>query len=408
LKLTPEAIRKLTCPPGKRDHLEPVDEQRGLKVRVTETGAKSFLVAYTTRDGVKRKDPIGSCHAVQPADALKAARIILGDVARGGDPWAERKEKAAKARAEAERDRLTLAVLIDSWRELHLARKRERYAREAVRALRVAFARHLDQPAESLNREQIVRILDAVAGAGRLALASRTKAYGQACFQWATKRGLLAVNPFAMLPAIGERPKRERVLSDEELAVIWRAADKAPFGPIVRLLILTGQRRLEVAGLAWAELSKDMSTWTIPGARTKNGAAHIVPISAPAQEILRALPRVGVLAMPGDAGGVYQGWSKAKQRLDAASRVHDWRLHDIRRSLASGLQGLGVRLEVTEAILNHTAGSRAGIVGIYQRHDWAKEKRAALDGWGAHVLAIVEGRAPVENVVQFSGSQENG
>jgi integrase len=231
---------------------------------------------------------------------------------------------------------------------------------------------------------------------GSTAMAARTAAYGKAAYGWGVKRGALSINPFVNLP-VAPTLKRERVLSDDELAVIWRATDgPGPFNGIVRLLILTGQRREEVAGMTWAELADD--TWTIPASRTKNGATHIVPLSAQAQDLLRMAPRFGELVFPG-LRGPFNGWSKAKAALDARSGVTGWRLHDLRRTAATGLQRLGVRLEVTEQVLNHVSGSRAGIVGVYQRHDFASEKRAALEAWGEHVLAIVEGRAGADNVV---------
>ena len=316
--------------------------------------------------------------------------------------------QAEAERAAAARERLTLGVLVETWRDLHLTQRRERYAGEAVRALQYAFGRHWDNPAESLDRAAIVRTLDAMARAGKLSIASRTAAYGRACYQWAIKRGTLSANPFAALPAIGAKPKRERVLTDDELAAIWRAASAMapPFGPIIRLLILTGQRREEVTGMRWDELSDDLTTWTIAASRAKNGAVHHVPLAEPAREILRALPREGELVLPGDRPRApFSGWSKAKARLDARSGVTDWVLHDLRRTMATGLQRLGARLEVTEAVLNHIAGSRAGIVGIYQRYDWASEKRAALDAWAAHVMSIAEGRSAAANVVPLARRQ---
>jgi integrase len=148
-----------------------------------------------------------------------------------------------------------------------------------------------------------------------------------------------------------------------------------------------------------------LATRTIPATRTKNGSAHIVPLSQPARELLhsvasdkpadvQAAPQRAnrSLVFPGERGTPFSGWSKAKSGLDKASSVSGWWLHDLRRTLATGLQRLGVRLEVTEAVLNHLSGSRAGIVGIYQRHDWAEEKRSALDAWSAHLLAVADGR----------------
>ena len=213
------------------------------------------------------------------------------------------------------------------------------------------------------------------------------------------KRGSISENPFANLP-VARVDKRERVLADAELAAVWKATDgPGPFNAIVRTLILTGQRREEVAGMTWAELDDDLSTWTIPASRAKNGVSHVVPLSVPVQALLRGVARQegSDLVFPG-LRGPFNGFGKAKAQLDEASGVTDWRLHDLRRTAATGLQRLGVRLEVTEAVLNHVSGSRAGIVGIYQRHDYASEKRAALMAWGEHVAAIVEGRAASGNV----------
>jgi integrase len=312
---------------------------------------------------------------------------------------------------------------------LHLIHRRPRYAAEAVRALRHGFAKHLDLPAEDLDRAAVVHALDSLSrrheDKGRkkevssrgTAIAGRTAAYGRACFSWALKRGSVRSNPFAELPLPTTINKRERVLNEQEATAIWRAAGEAthPFGAIVRLLMLTGQRREEVAGMTWAELSEDLATWAIPAIRTKNGVPHLVPLSEPARKLLHALPSDGpgdvqgahrraklALVFPGERGTPFSGWSKAKSALDTASGVSGWWLHDLRRTLATGLQRLGVRLEVTEAVLNHLSGSRAGVVGIYQRHDWIEEKRSALDAWSAHLLAAAQGKLVAGKVLPFS------
>ena len=380
--------------------------------------------------------PLGACSAVALSQAREAAAAIMGDVAKGRNPAAERKELAAAERAKRARNRLTLRVLIEDWQRIHLSGRRASYALEAVRALHHAFADVLDDPADDLDRTAVVRTLDALARRRKrksdgtpdkvrgAAITSRTAAYGRAAYAWAMKRGVVRANPFADLPVPKSNGKRERVLSDGELGEIWRAAGDAaqPYGIIVRLLILTGQRRGEVAGMTWAELDEDLMTWTLPGSRTKNGAPHIVPLSQPARDILRALLGAdlaegrraiqkrraeGALVLPGLFGSPFAGWSKSKVALDKALlEIHaqsatplPWSLHDLRRTVATGLQRLGVRLEVTEAVLNHISGSRAGIAGVYQRHDWADEKRYALEAWGAHVTVLAKGGAPSSNIV---------
>jgi integrase len=405
MRFTTRRIEDLVCPAGKKDILKFDDEQRGLGVRVTELAQKgslarkSYLAQYLL-GRIKRRVPLGSCAAISLAAAREAARAILGDVAKGRDPAAERKAAAHEVKRKAAEEVLTLDVLAGEWRTLRLADKRERYATEAVRAIRYAFKDHLRAPAADLTRHTVLRVLDNLGRDGKTAMASRTAAYGRSCYQWAVKRGSLAINPFMGL-SLAATVKRERVLTDDELAAVWKAAaGPGPFNAIVRMLILTGQRRGEVAGMTWDEFAP--STWTIPGVRTKNGVAHIVPLSPQAQAILRVCPQLDEsgLVFPG-LKGPFNGFGKAKGALDRASGVKDWRLHDLRRTVATGLQRLGVRLEVTEAVLNHVSGSRAGIVGVYQRHDWAEEKRAALNAWGEQVDAIIEGREATGKVTAF-------
>jgi integrase len=372
----------------------------------------------------------------------------MGDVAKGKNPVAERKEAAAAERVRRARDRLTLRVLIDDWNRLHLSERRPTYAAEAVRALHKTFADHLEGAAEDLDRPSVVRALDALTrrrprkdGNGTYkikgaSMTGRTAAYGRAAFAWAVKRGAVRNNPFASLPIAKSIARRERVLSDAELVEVWRAAPDMvqPYGAIVRLLILTGQRRGEVAGMRWNEISDDLATWSMPGQRTKNGVPHAVPLSAPAREILRErLPedasaakraieelRAGQsLVLPGLRGTPFAGWSKCKRALDRAiiesrqkaaasgttpAPLAPWSVHDLRRTVATGLQRLGVRLEVTEAILNHISGSRGGIAGVYQRHDWAAEKRAALDAWAAQMVGLSHSSTKSSKVIQLRGA----
>ncbi|MGH7014157.1 MAG: tyrosine-type recombinase/integrase [Stellaceae bacterium] len=446
MKLTEQRIERLSVERARRDRLIFDSEQRGLAVRVTTGGGKSYLCQYSLH-GRKWRVPLGACSALSLAKAREAAAATMGDVAKGKNPAAERKAAAAAERAARARDRLTLKALIADWEREHLAEQRASYRAEAVRALHHAFRVHLDLPADDLDRAAVVGALDALKRRWKSkdadgerkrkgsAIVGRTAAYGRACFQWAMKRGTLQGNPFADLPITASVEARDRVLSDGELAEVWRAADKSspPYGAIVRLLILTGQRKSEVAGMAWPEIADDLTAWTIPGARTKNGETHIVPLSDPAREIIRRLlpedaaeakrameqrRTQGALIFPSSVGTPFSAWSKSRGTLDAAivkarteaasklgteaAPLAPWTLHDLRRTLATGLQRLGIRLEITEAVLNHVSGSRSGIVGVYQRHDWAAEKRAALDAWGARVVALAEGRASGDNVVTLA------
>jgi integrase len=197
-------------------------------------------------------------------------------------------------------------------------------------------------------------------------------------------------------------------------------AIQQPFGTFYQLLILTGQRREEVAGLNWAELDRTAAIWTIPADRAKNGVAHIVPLSAPViaeMDRLAGDPK-GQVPWPTSGYAVtttgrspISGFSKAKAALDAAvtevcvgASLSAWRVHDLRRTMATGFQRLGVRFEVTEATLNHVSGAKSGVAGIYQRHDWREEKRAALEAWGRHISKFTI-PASQDNVVSNATAQ---
>jgi integrase len=180
-----------------------------------------------------------------------------------------------------------------------------------------------------------------------------------------------------------------------ELGNIWRAADRigGPHAALVKLLILTGQRRGEVGGMTWGEFNMDAKLWRLPKERTKNGKPHDVPLSKPALEILGRLPRLGNFVITFTGTAPVNSFAKTKARLDALLPLGTpaWRLHDLRRTVASGLAQLGVNLPVIEKVLNHSSGSFAGIVGVYQHHSFTDEKRLALDAWAAHVMALTAG-----------------
>jgi integrase len=401
MKLTTRRIDELSCPDGKKDKFFFDGEQRGLGVRVTASGGKTFVAQYTIH-GAKRHVPIGSCSAISLAAARSAVQAIMGAVAHGRDPAAERKEKAIDARRRANHEALTLGALLESWEALHLADKRPRYRAEALRVIKYAFRDHLKTPAAELTRATVVRVLDGIAKDGAPAMARRTAGYSSACYAWAVKRGSLTANPFLNLP-LAPIATRDRVLTDDELRAIWLSTEgPGPYNAIVRMLLLTGQRREEVGSMTWDEISPDLATWTIPASRAKNGAAHLVPLSLQAQAVIRAAPRPGdTLVFPG-LRGAYASFSAAKLGLDLASGVRDWHctISAARWRQACSGSASGSRSRRQCSITS--PGSRAGIVGVYQRHTWADEKRAALSAWSEYVSAIVRDEA--ENVTPLRRS----
>ncbi|WP_369719724.1 site-specific integrase [Bradyrhizobium sp. LLZ17] len=195
------------------------------------------------------------------------------------------------------------------------------------------------------------------------------------------------------------------MLTDAEIAKFWSAAsaERAEFGALVKLLLLTGCRLNEVAGMTSGELSDDRMTWSIPGARTKNGRPHLVPLAPLAQQILGNVRETDTAAGQSyifsttDGISHVSGWSKIKARMDDRMKIPHWRLHDLRRTAATGMAEIGIAPHIVEAALNHISGAKAGVAGVYNRAQYSAEKKAALARWAQHVSGVIDGG--VANVV---------
>lgn len=382
------------------------DKLPGFGLKVTPSGSKVFIYQYRIggRGAKVRRYTLGKLGKLTPDAARKDAEDLARQVSKGIDP---QREKVAKARQAADLAFNGYAkIFVDDC--LKVKWKSSHEAGEAHLRLHVTPILG-SKPLPEINRADIRAVLKPLKS--KPATASYTFAVMRRLFRWAVSQGDLQTSPIDGMEPPPVPVSRDRVLNDAELAVVWRAADHLgyPFGPMVRLLITTGTRRDEVAGLEWSELNRDAQLWTLPAARAKNGTATSIPLSDRAVAELDALakragkdkgwPRKGfVLSTTGETG--VSGFSRAKSRLDklvaklAAAEdepitVGEWRLHDLRRTLATGMQRLGVRFEVTEAILNHVSGSRSGVAGIYQRHDWGPEKATALQAWSDHLTSIL-------------------
>jgi integrase len=246
----------------------------------------------------------------------------------------------------------------------------------------------------SIDRRDVLDILDAVADRGKIGRARKLHAWINRLMMWCVGRGVLDANPMAGLPKHGEAEKRERALSDAEIAALWRATKVVgwPYGTAVQVLLLTLARREEIVALRRDELDAKAACIRLSGKRTKSGQARTIPLGAMAWRILHDGPIIQdcPYVFASGAGTPISAWSKAKAAIDVEMGVNEpWRLHDLRRTGATNLEKLGVPLPVTEAILGHVSGSKAGIVGIYQQHDYAAEARAALAKWSGKVLSLV-------------------
>jgi integrase len=364
----------------------------GLYLVIQPSGARSWAVRYRHHSR-PCKLTLGRYPAIDLAAARKLASAALRAVAEGRDPNLE-KQRARVSKAD------TIEAVAAQFIERHCYHSnRPRTAAETKRLLDLhVLPRWRGRLAREITRRDVLDLLDRIVDNGKPIAANRTLSAVRKMFNWAVARDMLGASPCAgVKPPTPERA-RDRVLNDDELRLVWQAASKigGPFGLLVQLLALTGQRRNEVAEMQWSELDFEARLWTLPRERVKSGETHQVPLSGAAISILKSIRRIGdglfVLTTTGKTPS--NGFSKGKRRLDALLQPDKpvWRLHDLRRSAASGMAKLGIDLPVIEKVLNHSSGSFAGIVGVYQRHDFADEKRAALEAWGRHVEGLVSGK----------------
>src|ERR1700730_54630 len=274
-----------------------------------------------------------------------------------------------------------------------------------------------DKQITKIDGHDVHTVVDNIRRTGGNSRARKLHAALSVLFTFLQQRRRVTINPAARVWRPGPPASRDRVLTDAELVTFWKACDRLgpPAGAMFKILLLTGARLREVAGMARAELGDD-NVWCCPGARTKNNRALLLPLPKPALDIIASVPRVGdayVFTLNGRKPTT--NFSKLKLNLDAAMAeiagepVEDWRLHDLRRTFATGMAGLGVALPVVERLLNHISGSFGGVAGIYQRFAFADEKADALDRWARHLEGLTSGEASnVTPIRAQSGRAHNG
>lgn len=391
-KITKRAVDAMQ--PGDVDTYLWDTEQKGFGVKCTPTGAKIYLFKYQLggRAGKTRRITIGR-HGdgpITPDFARCKAKEHAGRIAKGEDVGAQ---------VQAEKAATTFADLAREFQAIHVGTKLKqgRSAGEYDRIIDKLLVPRLSglkvrdicyQDVERFHHSQRETPIQA----------NRAVAILSKMMTWAVRRG---DRPDRSNPCVGiERfpeAARARILNHAEIAAFWRATGKLgfPFGPLFRMLIITGQRLNEVAGMPRSELDLSGAMWCIASNRAKNGEQHEVHLSPQAMEALTALPHMGTFVFsPGQRPP--SGFSKAKRRLDALMAVEqggavtEWRLHDLRRTAASGMAALGVSSTIIEKVLNHVSGVNSGLVAVYQRHEYDEERKAALIAWGARLDAIVE------------------
>lgn len=395
--LTAKAVEKFQPDPERRREV-PDGLLPGLYLIVQPTGAKSWAVRYRA-NGKPAKLTLGRFPAIQLSKARELARDNLEAVAKGSDPAAEK--RAGRAAPEAVSLPDTVGALCDLYIERHLKPNVRRWENNAGPEIENHIRPRLGKLAvAALTRAHVREVVRRIGDRYPVA-ANRVLARLRAILNWALSEDLVEVNVAAGI----KRPIREkpvdRILSDAELRAIWQATDrlKYPARDFARLLILSGQRRDDVRLMKWPEIDLEGKMWTIPAARHKSRRAHMVPLSEAMVDIIKALPNRdnGGYALSLDGGGrAYSNVSRPKAALDKASKVSGWTWHDVRRTMRTGLSRLGIREDIAERTIGHAVGGRLG--RTYNLHDFADEKRRALDAWAAHVQGLASA-----NVVQLHG-----
>jgi len=411
--LTPKGIDALKPQPDKRVEI-PDPALSGLYVVVQASGVKSWALRYRF-GGKPAKLTLGRWPLMGLADARAAASEALEKIERGKDPSSEKKAtKAARLDAQLS-DRDKIKTLIGQFDKRHLS------GLKSGRVVRRELDRHVvsewgDRDIHEITKRDVIDLLDGIADSGRVVTANRVRAYLNKFLNWTVERDILPMNPATGVKPVAKETSRDRVLSDDEIRWFWQACEVEgfPWGPFGKVLLLTGQRLNEVAQIADSEIRGDL--WHLSADRTKNGRAHDVPLSGPARDVLAGVERID-----GKAGLIFtttgktpvSGFFKARAHLaDAMTGIASkergepveiprWTFHDLRRTAATGMARLGISVRVTEAVLNHISGTGGGIVAVYQRHDYADEKRQALEAWGRFVLSLIVGKP--DNVVRLEG-----
>jgi integrase len=393
MRLTVKAADGLKLERGKTERIEFDDDIPGFGLRIREGGSRTWIFQY--RIGSKqRRMVLGSAASAQTnlAEMRKTASRLHGRVELGQDPAMDREV----ARRDAEN---TFGALVDQYLEARKSEWRPRSEAEIKRHLTKHAKLLHSMPIASISQRNVATLLGDLAKDSGNVTANRVRASLCAFFSWVIREGIkLPEGNVAAYTSKREEKSRDRVLSDSEIKAVWTACGGDDYAAVLKLLILTGQRANEIALLRCEEVADNEIE--LPGERTKNGRPHIIPLSEPARSILVDFRKDGRAFVFGRDDTGFQGWSKAKEQIDARlgetkKPPAHWTVHDLRRTVATRMAELGIQPHIIEAVLNHVSGHKGGVAGIYNRAAYDKEKREALNLWAEHVMASVEGRTAV-------------
>jgi integrase len=388
MKLDKKTVAALKLPPSKSEIFVWDDDLPGFGVRLRGAGVR-WIVQYRV-GAQQRRETLGDIRKVTLDAARKIARQRFAQAELGNDPVAEK----ARVRMAAATAKLTLEKVTESYLAAKVGVVRPATHDQTRLHLTNHWRALAGRPIDGIKRSDVATTLHQITQQHGRTAAARARSNLSALFGWAMREGLCEANPVLATndPAEGIQP-RERVLSDRELTVVWRACGDDDFGRIVRLLILTGCRREEIGGLKWSEVDFDVGVMAIPGERTKNHKGHSLCLPRIAMDILRAIPvKLGRDFVFGTRGVAFSAWSYSMLALNSritaieGKPLRHWTLHDLRRTMRTGLGKLGVQPHIAERAVNHIKG---GVEAIYDRYRYEREITAALALWADHVLALV-------------------
>ncbi len=379
LNFTKKALEKIApAPAGKRTNYFDSAE-RGLVLRVTERGAKSFVFVRTIQ-GKNERIFIGEFPGTTIEQARGRAAEIRAHIFEGRNP-AEEKRKTEN----------TVESVANEWIKRHLDTNVDWPEAKRILLKDVVGEEWKDRRIDEIGRADILRLLDKVIDRGSPTAANRVLAVTRAFMNWCVQRGILTISPCAGITPPTKEQSRDRVLTADEMTVVLTAADTVD-SPFVRFLAMTAQRRGECARVRWAHIDLDKAMWTLPKEETKAGRVHDVPLSKQAVALLQALPRhkKGDFVFSTTEGKLaINGFSKLKVALDEVSNIAAWTFHDLRRTAATNMAEAKVPPHIVSAILNHSPGSSQGVTSIYNRFRYVEERRAALQAWADQLDAIM-------------------
>jgi integrase len=366
----------------------------GFAVRVSPSGSKAYVVTYRC-NGKKRRMTLGDVAGLDLSEARELALATKAQAKAGVDPLDKRhgiKDSTSDL----------FADVADLYIQRHARGTGDKPNKKTWRQDEAMLQNHVvpvwgNRPISEVGRKDVVALLDTIQDNSGVYTANRVLAVVRKLFNWALlERALIEVTP--ILPGMarmGEKV-RTRVLNDDEIRLLWEATGAVgyPFGNLFRLLLLTGQRLGEVKSMRWSELDMDKALWTIPSDNTKSDRGdHVVPLNRLAVEIINEMHHIDgsdlLFPTSSNPNRAVSGFSKAKTRCDDLVGLKDWRLHDLRRTSATGMQGVGVPPHIIGAVLNHSPQSIMGVTAVYATGNMVEERREALDAWGDKLQSVI-------------------